>query len=239
MRILVTRPQEDAARFAERLTALGHQVLCASLLSVRFLDGPVLTLDGVQAVLATSANGVRALARRAQRRDLPLFAVGPQTAEAAELAGFARIECADGNAAALAEAVPQWARPEDGVLFHAASSDSAHRLQDLLAAKGYLVETEVLYEVVAAEALPVALRTALQENALDVTFHFSPRSAAAFRDGVERARLTKSCSRLAAVCISEATAEALNPLQFRKVLIAAKPNQDALVDSLAILFAGR
>ena len=45
-------------------------------------------LDGVQAILATSANGVRALARRTPRRDLPLFAVGPQTAARGAEAGI-------------------------------------------------------------------------------------------------------------------------------------------------------
>ena len=238
MRVLITRPKEDAARFAERLRQRGHEPLCASLLSVRFFNGPVLTLDGVQAVLATSANGVRALARRVQRRDLPLFAVGPQTAKAAELAGFARIECADGDAKALADAVPRWAKPENGALFHAASVESEHRLQALLVPKGYLVRAEVLYEVVACDALPAIVRAALAKDALDAVFHFSPRSAAAFRDCVSRAHLAGTCARLWAVCISQATAEALNPLEFREVVVAAKPNQDALLDCLAILSPG-
>ncbi len=68
------------------------------LLSVRFHDGPPLALDGAQAILATSANGVRALARRSRARDLPVFAVGPQTAEAAREAGFANVKSADGDA---------------------------------------------------------------------------------------------------------------------------------------------
>jgi uroporphyrinogen-III synthase len=238
MRILITRPKEDAARFAERLEALGHEVLCASLLSVRFFDGPVLTLDGVQAVLATSANGVRALARRVQRRDLKLLAVGPQTAEAARLAGFAHVECADGDAKALAEAVPRWAEPGNGVLLHAASVESEHRLEELLDTMGYQVCTVALYEVVAATGLPAPARAALAEGALDAVFHFSPRSAEAFRVCVSRAHLAASCARLGAVCISQATAEALKPLEFRQVLVAAEPNQDALVDCLAILSAG-
>jgi len=233
MRILITRPEPDAARFAERLRQRGHEVLCVSLLSVRFFDGPVLTLDRVQAVLATSANGVRALARRAQRRDLPLFAVGPQTAQAARLAGFSRVECADGDANALAEAVPRWAKPEDGLLFHAASAESEGRLAGLLSAKGYTVAAEALYHVVAVEALPAAARDALAT--IDATFLFSPRSAAAFRDGVVRAGLAKACGRVSAVCISRATAQALHPLVFREVLAAARPNQDALLDCLAIL----
>lgn len=239
MRVLVTRPKEDAARFAARLAERGHEALCVSLLSMHLLDGPVLTLEGIGAVLATSANGVRALARRTQRRDLPLYAVGPQTEEAARLAGFGRVECAHGDAAALAGAVPRWTRPEGGVLLHAASADSDGRLATLLAAQGYTVQTEVLYEVVAAETLPDAARDAVAEGALDATCLFSPRSARAFRECVARAGLAHGCALLAAVCISEATAEALAPLRFRDIVVAARPDQDAMLDCFAILAPGR
>jgi len=236
MRILITRPTEDAARFAALLAQRGHQAVCASLLSVRFFAGPVLGLEGVHAILVTSANGVRALARRSTRRDLPVFAVGPQTEEAARLAGFCRIESADGDAAALAEAVPRWARPQDGVLFHAAGS-SHGRLKSLLEAKGYEVKAAELYEIVAAQSLPDAARAALESEALDAVLAFSPRSAAALRDCIRCAGLAGVCNRLMAVCISQATAKALAPLRFRTIAVAARPNQDAMLDSLALLKA--
>ena len=67
-------------QIAERMAARGHDVLLAPLLTTRLFDGPDIMLEEVQAVLATSANGVRALARRTARRDIPIFAVGSQTA---------------------------------------------------------------------------------------------------------------------------------------------------------------
>jgi uroporphyrinogen-III synthase len=235
MRILITRPEDAAADFSKRLEALGHNTLCASLLTVRFREGAVLTLDGVQAILATSANGVRALAMRAQRRDLPVFAVGPQTAQAARLAGFARIECADGDAEALAEAVPHWARPERGALLHATGKQGSEKLKGLLAAKGYDVRSEILYEVIAAPALPATAARALAAGTVDAAFFFSPRSARVFREGVARAGLECACASVAAVCISEAVAKALTPLAFRSVKGAAGKNRDDLIACLAIL----
>ena len=90
MRILVTRPLEDGKEIAARLAEMGHQALLAPLLTPRFQDGPEPDLTDVQAILATSANGIRALARRTARRDFPIFAVGPQTTEEAQKAGFTR-----------------------------------------------------------------------------------------------------------------------------------------------------
>ena len=238
MRILITRPEDAAAEFAQRLAALGHETLCASLLAVEFRQGPVPATEGVQAVLATSANGVRALASRLQRRDLPLFAVGPQTAQAARMAGFARVESADGDAEALAEAVPHWAEPGAGALLHATSKEGEAKLKALLTAKGFEVRSEILYDVVASDTLPVAAARALAKDAIDAAFFFSPRSARTFRHCVMRARLASACKRIAAVCISAPTAQALPPLVFRSVTVAAGKNRDDLIACLGILPPG-
>src|SRR5262245_7200509 len=99
MQLLITRPLEDAVVIAELLRARGHVPIIAPLMDVHYRDGPPLGLDAVQAVLATSANGVRALARRTSRRDVPLYAVGPQTAESARSGGFKTVLSAEGDAA--------------------------------------------------------------------------------------------------------------------------------------------
>lgn len=232
MRILISRPQEDAARLAELLKARGHEPLCASLLSVRFFDGPEPNFEGVSAIIATSANGVRAFAARTDRRDLRILAVGPQTADAAEKAGFEDVECADGDAATLAEKVLEWVKPEDGILLHAASADNEGQLKELLAEEGYTVDVMVLYEVVAIGKLPEMAREALVHHALDAAVVFSPRSAMALRDCILRADLAEACRTISAVCISNATAVALEPLVFAQVVVADRPNQTGMLEAV-------
>lgn len=227
MRVLVTRPLEDGQAIAGRLAALGHQALLAPLLTTRFFDGPEPDLADVQAILATSANGVRAFVRRSIRRDLPLFAVGPQTAEEARHAGFAEVRDADGDARALAAAVLRWTAPGKGTLLHAAGEDSTGNLAQNLAAGGFAVRPAVLYRVDAAAALPDAVRRALQDGALDAALFFSPRSARIFCDLAAGLPV----DRLAAVAISPVTAAALT-LDFAAIRVADKPNQDAMLAAL-------
>lgn len=228
MRVLVTRPAEDAARTAAVLEARGHKAVLAPLLEVRFHDGPDIPLDGVQAILATSANGVRALARRTARRDLPLFAVGPQTADAAHESGFAIVRNAQGDAKALAAATAQWATPAKGVLFHARGAEGDGALAAMLKDKGFETRSEVLYDVAAAGDLPPAAREALAQGAVDAALFFSPRSARVFADRA----VGLDTRGLIALCISAATAGTLAPLAFREIRIAAQPNQDALLACL-------
>lgn len=228
MRILVTRPQEDGAEIARLLSARGHQALLAPLLEPRFPEGPPLeegaALDGVAAVLATSANGIRALRRRTQRRDLPIFAVGPQTAEEARQAGFRDVRSADGDAKALAEATRHWA-PAGANLLHVCAKDAPGTLSDLLSANGFSVRRCALYRIEPATQLPPDAAAALQSRALDAAMFFSPRTARIFATLAD----TAPTDGLIALCISPATAQALTSRRFAEIRVAARPNQDAML----------
>ncbi|MDE2012886.1 MAG: uroporphyrinogen-III synthase [Alphaproteobacteria bacterium] len=228
MRVLVTRPLEDAERTATELQARGHQTVLAPLMDIRFRPGPELALGGVQAILVTSANGVRALAGRSKRRDLPVFAVGPQSAEVARKEGFADVKSANGDAVALAEAVKGWARPEAGALFHAAGAQTKGDLAARLSAAGFTVQSEAVYEAVPAEALPPPASAALADGGIDAVLLYSPRSARTLVACLKRAGLAETARGLIACCISKAAAEALGGLPFKAVRSAAHPDQNGL-----------
>ena len=83
MRVLVTRSKYDAAHLIEELGLRNIEAVLAPLLEIEFFGGPVLNLKGIQALLMTSANGVRAFSRRSDNRDLQVVAVGDATAQAA------------------------------------------------------------------------------------------------------------------------------------------------------------
>jgi uroporphyrinogen-III synthase len=236
MRLLVTRPREDAQTIAGLLQARGHDAVIAPLLEIRLHPGEMLPLDGVQAILATSANGVRALAARTARRDIPVFAVGPQTAETARQSGFSSVRSAEGDAAALVETVVAQLDPAAGVLFHAAGTETAGRVRQALAARGFKVETSVLYEAAQIERLPDSVAAELRGGTLDGVLLFSPRSARIFTALVQTAGLSEACAKLDAYCISAATASALGVAGFARVSVAGAPNQEAM---LSLLPAGR
>jgi uroporphyrinogen-III synthase len=232
MRVLVTRSLADARDTAALLAARGHEAIVAPLLGVRFHDGHALHLDGVQALLFTSANGVRALARRTSLRDFAVFTVGSQTAEAAREAGFADVRNADGNVETLADAVRAAITPKGGALLHAAGAEAEARLAALLSAAGFKVRTEVLYDVPAVAELPAVARAALVAGTADAVLLFSARSAQVFVDSVRKAGLAAACANLVAICISPAAAMPLAALAFREIRIAPRPNQASLLDCL-------
>jgi uroporphyrinogen-III synthase len=230
MRILVTRPLEDGVEIAAQLALCGHQALLAPLLEPRFHNGPLLEemggeLDDVQAILATSANGIRALKGRTARRDIPVYAVGPQTAQEAHKCGFSIVRSADGDAKALAEATMGWATRQ-GVLLHVCAQDAPGALAQVLGDAGFTVRRCALYSIEPATELLTQARAALQDRALDAVMFFSPRTGRIFA-GLAHGLPTDG---LTALCISPATAEALGAIVFARTLVAARPNQQAMLD---------
>lgn len=233
MRVLVTRPREDAEPLAERLHTLGIEAMVEPLLEVTFDDSAAPDLDGVQAILATSANGVRAFASLSARRDIPLLAVGDATARAARDIGFRHFESAEGNVETLARLVALRCDPARGPLLHVAGSQLAGDLAGLLEARGFVYRRAVLYAARPAAALSDAAAAALEEGKLDGVLFFSPRTAETFVSLVRQGKLARTCRRLVAFCLSEVVAERARTIAWRRIAVAAHPDQDTLLTLLA------
>ncbi len=232
-RILVTRPREDARALAEALAERGIEAVIEPMLAIEFLPPPALDLEGVQALLFTSANGARAFAHASARRDLPVLAVGPATARAARAAGFADVAVAGGDVEALAVLAAERLRAAAGALLHVSGSAVAGDLAGRLGAAGFEVRRAVLYEARAAESLSPETARDLARGAIGGVMLFSPRTAKTFVTLAARAGLGEALAATEALCLSEAVAAAARALPWRAVRIAERPDQAALVAFVA------
>lgn len=237
--VLITRPEADAGPLAAALAARGIAARLEPLLIIDFLPGPPLALAGVQAILATSANGVRALGLRTDCRTLPLFAVGDATAREARAQGFAAVESAAGDVAALAALARARLDPARGALLHAAGTAVAGDLAALLTEAGFRCRREVLYRARTAEALSAQTAAALRDGALAGVLLYSPRTAATFVRLVAAASLAASCACVDAFCLSAAVAAAVRPILWRSIVVATEPTEAALVAAVARIAAER
>ena len=208
MRVLVTRPRADSEELVGDLAARGHAAVVEPLLNIRVRDVEPDVAD-VQALLITSANGVRAFAELSDARDLRVLTVGEASAEAARKAGFIGVESADGDAEALARLVIDRLDPANGPVYHAAGTVTAGALKDRLTAAGFEVRRTPLYEAVPAERLSEETRTALQEGALDAALFFSPRTAKVFVTLLYAEGIAHTRGQIRAICLSDAVASAL------------------------------
>ena len=224
MRVWVTRAQPGADATAARLTALGHRPLTAPLLVVRALAGASLDLSGVGALAFTSANAVPAFAALSRVRDLPVFAVGEATAAAARAAGFARVESADGDVAALAALIAD-RRGFEGAVLHPSAREPAGDLVGDLAAAGVPARAAPVYATVAADVLPAAVADALAADDVDAVLVHSPRAGRALAGLLSPVQ----AARLAAFALSPACAAPLSGAGFARISVAPFPNEAAML----------
>ena len=239
MHLLVTRPRKDAEALAQVLQARGHDVTVDPLLSIEFHPEAPLTRTGVQALLITSANGLRAMMARVDFSEwlkLPLVAVGPTTAALAREAGFVRVYEAEGDVVSLVKLVQQELEPDGGPLLHIAGTIVAGDLKGALEADGFWVERAVLYEAKTAASLSEKTVEGLRSGAIDGVLLYSKRSAETFVDLYRLAGLTDHLSGLNAYCLSANAALPLQNIGLQGIHVASAPNETdllALIDPVS------
>jgi len=226
---LLTRPVEDSRTFANALAEAGVESLISPLMDIEIDRTAMPDLEGVQALLFTSANGVRAFAAASPERDLPVYAVGDASARAAQEAGFQAVTSANGDVDDLARLVVRECDPIDGELLHVAGSSVAGDLAGALEFVGHGYRRAVMYAAVTAERLPTEAAAALRDGDLDGVALFSPRSAVILEKLVEDAGLTPKLTDLVVYALSENVANALHAAHWREIRTADAPNANALL----------
>jgi uroporphyrinogen-III synthase len=224
-RILITRPEPGATETATRIAALGHSPVIAPLLSIIVAD--VRAPRGVAATLLTSRNAVSGCPPCLH--DLPVFAVGTATATRAMEAGFSQVFDADGDATSLAIMVGEMLSPANGSLFLPTGQGQGRDLAASLRQRGYRVVRRIAYRAAGVPELPDSAAIPLCQGKLAAVMFFSGETSRHFVRLIQAAGLVETVRDIEAVSISERAAVALRQLPWRRISVAAKPNQDAML----------
>ena len=224
--VLITRPEPEASETARRVSALGLTPVIAPMLEIQRVPANLpLSAD---AVLLTSRNAIPALPEWARNR--PILAVGDATAAATRAAGFTEVHSAGGNARDLARLV-EGIVPRGAALLLLSGEGQGHELTDMLGA--WRAERREVYRAVPVRSLPAAAEAALQAGSLSAALFFSGQTADCFRALVGAAGLEQALGTVEACAISEPAAVPLRPLPWRRIRVAARPTQEALLQFLA------
>lgn len=231
----MTRPKPEAERTAAALRAQGHTVVIAPLLRIEAVIDVDIGAGPWAAILVTSANAAPAIAahrRFPMLRALPVFAVGRRSAEAMREAGFAEVTSADGDVGDLARLVAE-RLPCGASLLYPAGAERAGDLAGDLAARGFAVETAVVYRAIAATSFAPDVVVAIGHG-IDGVLHYSPRSAAAYVAAARAGGLVAAAVvKPAQFCLSAHVAEPLAQAGATDIRIAPQPTEAALIALIA------
>jgi len=234
MHVLVTRPEPAAERTASALVARGHDVWKLPLMQVEPVAADL--TGGWGGVIITSANAPAASTKNTARDallKLPLFAVGERSAEAARSTGFTAVTSAGGSVRDLVRMLCQRKADAKAPLLYLAGEDRAADLIGELAAVGIAAEMRVVYRV-ATVPFPDELVAALESGDVQAVLHFSKRSADSYLAGAGEAGVADQALAVRHYCLSAQVAAPLEAAGAKRVTVAPRPDEAALIELLPL-----
>ena len=226
--IIVTRAEPGAQETVERLQTRGLNAVSAPMLTLRELpDTDLPPVSDLSGLVFTSANGVRAYARRETDRALPTWCVGPATAAMARTSGFNDVRESSGNAKDLADYIAAHSTPAEDPLLHVANAAAAGHLRQDLVARGYHVRFAPFYEMQPAQTLPDPVTRLLQARTPSILLVHSAKGASAAVPLIGTLPDT-----WCVVAISDQAAAPLGALGSGRTYLAKVPNEEGLMTAL-------
>ena len=234
MRLLVTRPEPDAATLADELLALGHEPVVQPLIEFQPLDFDPAPLKAAGALIFTSRNGLRALQGRIDPGGIagrPVFCVGGETERGLRQAGFQTIAAVAETAEQLAAAIAKTAAT-GASLVHVTGEHQAFDLAGTLERHGFSIATLRVYEMKAASAFSGAVLAAFEAGSIGGVILMSPRTAEIFVSLCRQHGLWDRARFLDYYCLANSVSNRLKPLEPVHVHIAQRPDRASLLGLL-------
>ena len=228
MRLVVTRPLDDARRQAAKLTALGHEPVIHPLLEIVYPPLTPLALGGVQALIATSRNALRGLSRNGSfdaSKRLPIYCVGEHTADFARRLGFSQIVSGKGTAMELAPHIIRAVTPASGALLYLTGETLAFDLETPLIAAGFAVPRLIVYEAREIGRVGAAQLAERLRGGADGVILMSPRTASIFVALIKSFKLEREARAITCYCYSNAIAKPLREIEGLTTAISSHPTE--------------
>jgi uroporphyrinogen-III synthase len=226
MKLLVTRPVEDAQPLAEKLEGLGHEAVIVPLLAINPRDDILLPDLPFQALCVSSANGLAAKADLSVYHHVPFFAIGPQSALEARRQGFDHVHDKGGSVEGLVRTICKCIKPEAGPILYLSGSETTGDLEGKLKTQGFTVSSVIVYDALPCKVAELPL---LLEGA-DGVLLYSPRTTKLWVAQVESAGLQERAKTLQHFCLSANVAANL-PQGWAK-RISATPDENGMLTLL-------
>lgn len=229
--VLLTRPLPQSREFAELLPSSLCEFIYAPLLEVQTVVPDWPPSKGLpEALIVTSARAFSALSHEDRFKDIPLYAVGPRTAEEAKVCGFRSVigpfETVQDLCAGVVANIPRFSR-----LLYVRGEDIRMDLRAVL--NGYPID-----EVIAYKALPI---TVFPPEVVDVfpKLHtltlFSPRSGQILLNLLRKYELESACAQINLLSLSSSVLESVGSIPWKSAKVAEHPDSASMVSALTHL----
>ena len=233
MRFLITRPQPDALKLANRLKSMGHEAVVSPVINTVCCPASLPAPDRIDGLIITSRNALRCLEKTREHKaylNLPLFAVGKATAQQATALGFSLVLQGKGRASALPPQIKAFYKAHQAPqLLHPGTAKKAFELTPALAALGIKLLEHEVYRTQLCENMTADAIARLCSGEIDGVILLSPRTAKHFHTLINQNALKEEMGAVSCLCLSQNVANALGDMPRKTTITAKHPDLDTLL----------
>ena len=229
--LLLTRPEAQSREFTAILGARAperFETVVSPLVRIVPEQASV-DLSGVQALLFSSGNAVRAFANRWHDRHIPALCVGDKTMAEAEKVGLSA-QSASGDVAALADMAAGAYLEGGGHYLYLRGRKTAGDLAGSLMAQDITVDEAILYDQV-PQPLNDDAKGVLARAGSVIVPVFSPKSGERLAQELADPDLIRNAP-LVVVAISQNAAQSCSEISNTKVFLAPTPSAEGILEIL-------
>ncbi|NHO28651.1 uroporphyrinogen-III synthase [Acetobacter farinalis] len=227
--VLVTRPEPGLSETCAAVAAAGWVPYAAPALHITPQVVRCMPAQPAACVL-TSGQAVQA-AQASLPSSCLVFAVGDRTAQRARAAGFIDVRSAQGDAEALVALITRTHAPSAGTLLLLSGARQGVALAARLRLAGFQVVRRVAYTARPVQRVAPEILSALKAGVISHSLFFSSESAAAWIAALPEAE-REAASRTTGIVISQATAAVVQRAGWSRVMVAAQPTAQAVLEAL-------
>ena len=203
--------------------AIGIECFVEPLLSITLLK--TVSLQNVQTIIATSRHALKAL--NGPLDHVTAYCVGNGTALLAKDMGFLEIHTAQESVEDLLEMLNEKNPEALGSMLYVAGETITKNIEQSLEPLGYAIKTEVVYKATPQEQLSQSLLDHFAKGTIKQVGFFSNKTAEVFLQLAAHHQVLPSLQSMEALCLSQKIARALNPEQWKNIVIAPTPSTDS------------
>ena len=189
-------------------------------------------------LVITSRNALRCLeeiGNLPDYHDLPLFAVGKNSARLYRETGFKKVVEGAGRARDLVPLLKAaFVGTQHPQIYHPTATKKAFDLGPPLAQTGIRLIEQIVYETSPAKNLSSKAIDAITLNKLDGVVLMSPQSAKYFHALIRQNQLEDQMSEISCLCLSTNVADALGQMPNKRKLIAPEPNRMGIMSLIGL-----
>ncbi len=216
--------------YEEAVRTHGLTPLTESILRAEDLGADYVCVQGDAALVFTSAQGVETFARHHTGRSMPAYAVGDNTMQALQAAGFTNVGSAQGDALDLAALLLEKAESfRSKPLFYIRAEQISHDLRGILAQKNINLSEIIAYRMIEAEKLSLKLLHAVDKRDIKAVLFFSARGASNFCSLIQQYDRESLFKNVKALCIGPSVVQSVSVLPFSDVRTSLTPDRDGML----------